>query len=600
MELSASILPLVCPTVVFMDLKDHLERKKPTATSEEQCWAASALNPCNRLDADDFDVPPVTWRIDGCASMGTQFFAVPLTPVGPASSSLSPLLTIRRIDVYIPDQARHPPALRHHLKTVEAAYTHGSAVNQLPIARYLCAVLSRWSRRIPQFDRLYAALPFGSRILVESLAANLDDVKVRFHSLYAAPADHLLSATALQGMWHHLKLPPQLRLGQLEFVRQLHNTVTLVRIHDVDVDREGLWVFKSRFTEPRYLYHELKMLLSLGRHANLPAPPEYLVVGEGGDEESPGVLGMVVPFYPLGNLAQMIQRRRREGLLDFGTKLGWAKQLAAVLAWITTSPARYYSELKPDNVICTGPDTIALIDMEQSGNWETFSAPEIYHVENLGRLARSALVPEAEKTRFRAKLDEHIPVSARADDSPVYSNPETGCFDVWNALPAERQEAAMVYSLGKLLWCIFEGWSHTVNNISEEYAAECEWEFPEFRESPSEIRDIIVDCTRGAPEWTTASRPSERMVRVGTHLYPKGRAGGRNWQGEGGLAATATETLLFSREMWTRRLEAMDEYLQAKLRWEELCPKDGDDIILGFPLRPTLREVLARLECVES
>ncbi|KAK4148429.1 hypothetical protein C8A00DRAFT_39003, partial [Chaetomidium leptoderma] len=54
--------------------------------------------------------------------------------------------------------------------------------------------------------------------------------------------------------------------------------------------------------------------------------------------------------------------------------------------------------------------TIALIDTEQSGNWET-SAPEIYYVENLIRLIHSPLVPESEKGRLRSQLDEHVPVS---------------------------------------------------------------------------------------------------------------------------------------------------------------------------------------------
>jgi hypothetical protein len=131
-----------------------------------------------------------------------------------------------------------------------------------------------------------------------------------------------------------------------------------------------------------------------------------------------------------------------------------------------------------------------------------------------------------------------------------------------------------------------------VKNIDEEYTDSCEWEFPECRESPPDVQALISDCTRGSPDWTTPL--TDRLVRVETKLYPKGRTG-RN----GEPAATAGETLRFSRELWTRRLELMEHFLKAKLRWDKRKPEDGDDVLLGFALRPKLKDVLARLELLD-
>jgi hypothetical protein len=147
----------------------------------------------------------------------------------------------------------------------------------------------------------------------------------------------------------------------------------------------------------------------------------------------------------------------------------------------------------------------------------------------------------------------------------------------------------MVYALGKALWCVFEGWSHTVNSVDEDYTDACAWEFPEFRESPCEVRRLVAECTRGSPDWIVPS--TDRLVRVGTRLFPKARTGA-----DGRPTASAGETLRFSRALWTRRLEAAERYLEAKLRWEKGEPEDGDEVLLGFPMRPTLGDVLARLE----
>lgn len=584
MELSASITPYVWPTVVFLDRFPELEQETPDDLADKpaRAWAVSILNPCNRLDGD---IPGGgTWRIDGCAGRGTQFFAVPVDP----ETRMTP--PIRRIDVFIPDQARLTPAMRNQLRALEAAYSQGPEVGRLPLARYLTNVLSRWRSSLKNFDQLYHALPFGTRIIIEHLSPNLENAQPQFY-LTPSVKDGLLDVSTLQAMWPHLSLPPDIDVYQLSFVSQLHESVTIVRVPHTDVQR--LWVFKSRTHHQKYLYHELKMLLSLPHHASVVSRPEYLVTQESDVSPSLQVLGILSPYYPLGTLADMIQRHRAEAALHLPVQVGWARQLCEALMWLTTTTMRYYSELKPNNVVCVTPTRIALIDMEQSGNWQTFTAPEIHHLENLARLAASPLVPREARERFGYRLRQHIPTYAGVDDSAPYGNPKWGYFQAWNVLPAARQEAAMVYSLGKTMWCIFEGWNHTINGVEEEYTVSCEWEFPEFRCSPPGVRDLVATCTKGSPDWTSSS--VARLERVGTKAYPGGRTG-RHGEPE----ATPVETFQFSQHMWQGRLLLMDRYLEAMLRRDSGVCEADDELLLGYPQRPTLGTVVFCLERISS
>lgn len=114
----------------------------------------------------------------------------------------------------------------------------------------------------------------------------------------------------------------------------------------------------------------------------------------------------------------------------------------------------------------------------------------------------------------------------------------------------------MVYSLGKVMWCVFEGWSHTINNVDEEYTDACAWEISEFRESPRAVWRLVVECTRGSPDWIVP--PTDRLVRVGTRLEGRrlapgrryaslarcGRGGWRRWRGVWRPSCGGTRTSL--------------------------------------------------------
>ncbi|KAI0412577.1 hypothetical protein F5X98DRAFT_391845 [Xylaria grammica] len=584
MELSASIWPFICPTAVFLEPstyklvgEERITQSGTTNTSQE-AWDISLHNPATKMRKDGC-LSTSKWCIDGCASSGTQFFG---TLLSPDTSLPTP---IRRIDIHIPDQAMQPPSIRNYLRSTEAMYTSNSELYRLPLIQYIQDVLTTWSSRVHHFDTLYRSLPFGSRIAILNLSTSPDQAEVRL--LPRSSIETLLApAATLAQMWPDILLPPKYPLDRLELVKQMTDAASLVRIPE---QAEGsLWVFKSSIEQPKYIYHELKILLQLQPHPHVLPRPKYIITDSWGSK-SCKVYGFLVEFFKGGNLGQAIERHKRQNTLTSQLQVSWALQLVSGLRFMLASPAGFYSELKPDNIVCDADNKLILIDMEQSGNWETFTAPEIYYVEHLIRLCHSNLVPHHDRLRYREALGRHL--SRMPLREGLYSNPAGGYFEPWKVLTPQRREAAMVYSLGKVLWCIFERWSHTTNGMDEEYSEECDWEFPECRRCPRPIQTLIQQCTQGSPSWDTSRRNS--LIRVGTKIYPRETT---NKTKTIKTVVTGLETLEFSKEMWRSRLKAMDEYLETKERWETGKQNPGDESSLGFPLRPTLDSIQQVLE----
>jgi serine/threonine protein kinase len=581
MELAGSVQSYICPTAAFLDpsgclllsgAESELElSRNPNAS--EVTWENSTLNPRNRFD----DLSPTSssrWRIDGCTLRGTQFFALP--------TFMMPQLAPMRIDVFIPDQSKHPPPLRPVLQSAAAPYVPGSRINELGIAQVILRVLDCWVEGQRNFENVFRAMPFGSRIALENITSNIREIKVRFIPILDTQRK-FLSIEALQAMWNLPKSswPSSVDLDALEHEAQLHDTVSLVRIPKLYGSRS--LIFKSMLHETKYMYHELKLLLTMPAHTNIIAKPEHIVVRKDDWNVETKVLGFILEYHHQGALGNIIASRSRRGVLRFNDQIRWAKQITAALIAIHKGPARFYSELKPNNLLVSDPgDNIIFIDFEQSGNWETFSAPEIHHLENLSRLATSDVVPESKKAYYGRMLQEHLP--KKLESGPTYTNPPEGYFDIWNALLPEQREASSVYALGKTLWCIFESCSHTANSTQEEYTHEAEREFPEFSKTPSLLRELIRDCTRGSTDFDHGRRD---LVLKGSRFYPRGRTG------EGGEpVATAMESVVAAKAYWSSKVEEMESYLNTKLRWDRGVGTKEDGLLLGFPLRPRLQDVL--------
>jgi len=597
MDLAASLVHQICwPTGAFVDIPDALNVSKESSfvarDNPNTCpnsWRTSRLNPQYRVDSLR-PIPNPKWRIDGVGGQGIEFLAIPIF--------MQPNLVPRRIDIHIPDQTKHPKELRAVLESDMAFCLRDNRVARLGISQLAVRALEIWTTKQEDFPKMFNNLPFGSRIVILNICSNPADMQIRVIPDFSTERQ-LLSMEFLNSM---LELPAEawprkLRSQQLQHLAQLHDTVALVRIPEIN--QHEFFIFKSTIHGIKHLYHELKLLLTMDPHPNIIPRPLYIVADKdryGGDDK---VVGFILRYYSLGTLADALVPRTGAGSLDLRTQIRWSKEITKTLMAINKSPAKFYSELKPDNLLLhTGEDQqehILFIDFEQMGNWTTFSAPEIHYVEYLIRLTKSDMVPSAERSRFASILEKFVPpVKDDPSDSEIYANPPRGYYKAWYTLSASDKEAAEVYSLGKTLWAIFEGCADTKNSPLKAFKHDSGQEYPEYRRTPQQIRRLIEECTAGEREYVRNGYETG-IIRVGSKIFARPFTGDY----EGG-EKSEYEARKATKLWWQSIVEDMEVYLAAKARWKDGTHTNEDMEKLGFPNRPRLAEVLNRLENLET
>ncbi|KAL4789303.1 hypothetical protein BDV19DRAFT_395185 [Aspergillus venezuelensis] len=178
-------------------------------------------------------------------------------------------------------------------------------VNELAITQLILRVLERWTAEQEDFAAAFHSLPFGSRVILENITDKIEDIRV------CMVPDHkterqLLDVTSLQQLWD-LPLsawPEKIPLTELERCRQLHDTISLVRIRGRYTDRQ--LIFKSSINEVRYVYPELKLLLTMPPHSNVIPRPLFVVTGAdryGGEDK---VYGFLMEHCQQRNLADIL------------------------------------------------------------------------------------------------------------------------------------------------------------------------------------------------------------------------------------------------------------------------------------------------------
>jgi hypothetical protein len=578
MNLSASLEPILrSPRGAF----EKFDLDSPLASGEcnEVPWHESLLNPAARVDSID-PLPNAKWRIDGSGGQGLQFFAVPVF--------LFPDLVPCRIDVFIPDQRNHPPTLRKVLQSDAAFHLLDDRVAQLGLCHHLVRALDIWTFGQPNFGKLFYSLPFGSRIIIENISASPRDMKIRIVSLNEIQ-EQFLTVSTLRNMWNLAPeaFPPCIDLFSLRLHLQVHDTVSFVRIPRIHTNQ--IFVFKSAVHEIRVTYHEMKVLLSMDPHPNILPMPLFAVTmtdRRGGEDL---VCGFISKFFPGGNLASILCEREIPRTLRLEDQIRWAQQLTSTLIFINKSPVKFYSELKTDNLLLTtsnGREDMVFIDFEQCGTWNEFSPPEINCLRTLEWLAENlGSIPEERRAHYLG-LAQLFGVDATPEES-IYTNPEKGYFKSWIMLSPSESEAAEVYSLGMTLWCIFEGIPCNRTALQKSWPIEYLQEFPEFRHTPEQFRDLIMACTKGYKSWSLDIIP----VRRGSKIFPRGRSGILNE-----LTATESETQEATLRAWIQWLEEMERFLWARKRWLGGGSDEADLEILGFPNRPKLQNILDELD----
>jgi hypothetical protein len=597
MDLASSLVYHICwPTGAFAEIPDASNtsegsslKARENANTSPESWRISPLNPQYRVNSFQ-PVQSAKWRIDGVDNQGIEFLAVPVFMI--------PQLVPRRIDVHIPDQTKHPRELRATLDSDLAFCLRDSRVAELGIARLVVQALEIWTTKQENFSKAFHDLPYGSRIAILNICSNPEDMQIRMIPDFTTERQ-LLSMKSLESMWKlpTTAWPESLNLNQLQQYAQLHDTVSLVKIPSIN--EHEFYIFKSTIHGIKHLYHELKLLLTMSPHPNVMPRPLYIVTDKdryGGDDK---VYGFVLRYYPLGTLADTLASRADNGTLDLGSQFHWAKEITTTLMAINESPAMFHSELKPDNLLlytdADGLEHVLFIDFEQMGNWTTFSAPEIHYVEYVARLSKSDRIPAEEKMRFNKMLEHHLPaVKDDPADTETYSNPPQGYYKAWTSLSALEREAAEVFSLGKTLWSIFEGCADTKNSPLKAFKYDTGQEYPEYRKTPSQIQDLIRDCTSGERDYVRNGSETG-IIRIGSKIYP------RPFKGVNGEPEPSEyEARKATKLWWQNVVKDMELYLAAKLRWKNGTHTEEDVENLGFPKRPRLTEVLSRLAAADA
>lgn len=567
MELTPSVISnAVHPTAAFLDLANYKPPIGQGPKSEEKKsvpWSDSELNPKNRIDSLDGVLSP-KWRIDGCSGLGTQFFTIPLFFTG----TLMPM----RVDTFITEWEKCPVNLRKVLELGTAFHVKDARVARLGISKHILRTLEYWSSQNPDFEAVYNGLPFGSRIVFENLAANVRDIRVQILRTHYLERQ-LLSHAALQALW---KLPADswpdmIDISQIQLCRQLHDSVSVVRVPGP----EGMQtlVMKALTSFPKYLYHELKYLLTLPPHPNTIFRPQHLVTKKCGFGAKTAVIGFTLMYHPAGTLRDILPFRRIHGALRIVDQLKWAIQLTSALIHIRAH-GRYYSDLRLDNILLSGTDDLVLVDFEQRGVWCGFASPVLNYLDYVFMLATDFNAPEAIREKYERLLECHIP-GYKALLGNEYRNAEHGFSIPWSGLNRSELEAAQVFMLGRVLWCIFEGQSCPEVAVWQSYQYDSDLEFPEYRDTISEIRDLIRLCTTCGE--STASHNEGGVVRRGNRLVLREGCGA---EGPEVVQAEATR-------WWQRELQQAESFLEMRL--ETKLNGDGIDSTQRFSLSEVLK-----------
>jgi hypothetical protein len=582
MELnSASIHDVIHPTAAFSQ-RPALAKHRAAASSEDPPWDESQLNPKNRLDSLELPLQPL-FRIDGCTGLGTQYYAVPLT-----STEMPPL----RFDVFIPEEAVASPVLRELLDLNVAFHTKDAPrLRRLGISSYIVRALQIWITESgpDTYSTLSDALPFGSRIIFEALHFDIHKTRISVVPTYYVERQ-LLGVAKLDeslGLAPD-RVPTAVDIMSLSIVQELQDSVCLVRKRGGNPNNEPgtLWIFKALTSSTKYLFVELRNLLLMEPHPNVISRPEYLVTKRCLFGGKTAVVGFLLPFHKHGSVRDILPLMRIHSHLKLEQQLKWATQLTSAVEHIRARGRMFYPDLRLDNILFSASHDIVMVDFEQRGVWCEFAAPEVNAVEYVRILASDELdeanqtIPEESRTHFAAMLNRLLPGWEALQACENYSTARPHGYSnyniPWLALDEAEQEAAMVYMLGRVLWCIFEGQSAPQKAaVWQSYRYEPDIEFPAFRLTPTGLRDLIDRCTRGRRDVL-----SRLIIRQGSRLVLRNRE-----------RSSAEEVLGVARDWWRAEVKAAEEFLS--MREERKASGTWDGNHFG---RPRLGELLAELK----
>ncbi|KAL2821115.1 kinase-like domain-containing protein [Aspergillus granulosus] len=512
MELSHLIVDAIWrPSFVlkYHELKNHLQPS--SGRIGPPSWGRSFLNPRNR--ADTLDTTSSRWRVDGTTICGNCIFAIPL--------DLLPDLPPLRIFLYVADQTEYPAALREGLDACTGVpLRDAKAIAELGLVKHLCRALDSHCARHPEFLQQYLKLPFGSQLIFEDITPDPADMRLDIERDYDIESN-MDTVQSLQQSWSDVSSdawPPTVDVYDLRLIQQLNEAISLV-----EAPGYQYVIFKAATKSLHHTYHELHFLLTCPPHPHIMPRPLAIVTKKSVFGGKCGVVGFLLQHFVAGSLRDILPARQRAGTLPNSLKLRWGRQVASALVHLNRA-GTFYSDLRPDNVLVDSEENVILCDFEQRGNWYEWCAPEVLYRQYAENI-RSRLPDRIINSPFDRLLERYRHTHTLAA-STCYTPAETPVEArnrAWFALPPVAQEKATVYSLGLLLYTIFEGLSNVQRNVANQFPIEPDVEFPTIRRTPDAIEKIISQCTGDVPDWKATGLQSEssRVVRVGGLLYPK-------------------------------------------------------------------------------
>ncbi|KAI1083304.1 hypothetical protein F5B20DRAFT_455129 [Whalleya microplaca] len=570
MELSIrTIDEVVHPTAAFhlRPLGKTQENPDPAGPDHQPCWEDSLLNPKNRIDSLDLPENPL-WRVDGCAGMGTQYYTLPLF-----LTSIPPI----RMDVFIPQ--KQPALIREQLDLDKAFHTKDAArLSRLAITRHIVRTLRTWTvdrfQTLDAFEKFYTRIPFGSRIVFENMA--LDTRKIQVSVAPNHYLEHqLLPLSRLLELWgSEFPFPQVIDFFDIHVVSVLHDSVCLARIHG------KLFIFKALTSGAKYLYHELKVLCTLEPHTNIITRPIHIVTKMCHFGGKKAVAGFTTFYHSKGTLRDVLPQWRIHHQLRAADQLKWSIQLTSALEHLRRRSGTYYPDLRLDNIVLSEQSDVVMVDFEQRGVWCEFAAPEVNAIEYIRLIATDESIPRDVAAKYWRKLEQLVP-AFEVLTSEQYTNPEFGYNLPWIALSATEQEAAEVYMLGRVLWCIFEGVSGPQKAaVWQSYRWESDLEFPEYKRTPMAIRELVDQCTRGR-----RGTLNNLITRQQSQLLLRTKSANEQ---------TADDVKTTAAHFWTTELEVAEKFLD--LRHSLRQRGEWTD---NYYNRPSLGQVLATLEAYQ-
>ncbi|KAN0117798.1 hypothetical protein V8E51_003775 [Hyaloscypha variabilis] len=545
-------------------------------------WPSSTLNPKNRIDSLEL-LPAPTWKIDGGSADGIRLFAIPNFARG-----RPPM----QIETCIPEIEDIPEHLRDVLQPNSSMFRESVDVGSSSISRHILRALENWSatRFGGDFEKEYSSMPYGSRIIFENIAADVRDIKIHFVPAYDVEREYL-SKKALQAMWNlpSNAWPETLDLGQLQFQRQLDYVVSLVSLPGTD-GRE--YIFKSLTHDLKHFYHELRLLLTLEPHPNIISHPLYIVTKKCQFGGKVGVCGMILPYHSAGGLRGVLRRQSLNPQRDLRDEIRWAQQITSALIHIRERSPAFYTNLKLDNIVMassseTGTLQPVLIDFEQRIGSPVWTPPEVHYIIYLTSLATASPSPSI-RQKYTALLQTHRIPFTNPSPTALYKNPPHGYCEPWPSFTPAEQEAAQVYMLGKLLWCLFENATLLNTHISitsfRDQPAVPDLLFPAFRRTPPVLRDCILQCTAGSGEARGRAPPLVARYEERKIFLREGEVG----EGRGGREQVQSAM----RRWWSREIRDAEMFLGSRRE----SGVSGGCLQKYIDGRPTLRDVLRVLQ----